>query len=129
MPARQIRNVLPLVGIVGRGLADDRPVLHAPELRIAVPAAEVLAVEDRLEAGFTFLRGAKSAGSVDENRQQDGQKSEARSRSSHDEASKREWSETAEFGQRNHAPCRWRMQGFARLTGLPVTTKMREPVT
>src|SRR5205814_10596853 len=37
--------------LVRRALPDDRAVLGAPELRIAVPALERRPVEDRLEAG------------------------------------------------------------------------------
>ena len=43
------------------GLAGDRAVLDAPELRIAVPAVERLAVEDRLEA-FLRLRRDRRTG-------------------------------------------------------------------
>ena len=48
--------------LVGRGAADDRAVLDAPDVRVAFPAFEVFAVED----GFAFLGGVRSAGSDDQ---------------------------------------------------------------
>src|SRR5690606_35201701 len=43
---------VPLGGILLRSAAGDRAVFDAPELRVAVPTFEILAVEDRLEAVF-----------------------------------------------------------------------------
>ena len=43
------------------GLPDDRPVLDRPEFRIAFPAGEVLAVEERLE-----LVGVQRSGERDD---------------------------------------------------------------
>src|SRR5262249_38576691 len=41
-----------LRGVVGSRLAGDRAVFHRPELGIAVPAREILAVEKALEPGL-----------------------------------------------------------------------------
>ena len=46
--------------VVGGRFADDRAVLDRPDLRIAVPAVEIRAVEDRLKARFV-VGGAQSA--------------------------------------------------------------------
>ena len=50
LPPRQIRNVLAFRRILLGRLAGDRAVFDAPELGIAVPAIQRLAIEDRAEA-------------------------------------------------------------------------------
>src|SRR4029450_2466623 len=48
--------------LLGRGLADDLPVLHAPESRVAIPAVQRLAIEDWDEAcGGAGVGGGKQA--------------------------------------------------------------------
>jgi hypothetical protein len=37
-------------GVLPRRGADDLAILHLPKLRVSIPAVEVLAVEQRLEA-------------------------------------------------------------------------------
>jgi hypothetical protein len=44
---------------LGGGLTGDRSILDAPELGVAIPAFERLAIEDRLEAS---IRGKCGAG-------------------------------------------------------------------
>ncbi len=43
------------------GMAHDHAVAHAPHARIAVPAVQVLTVEQRLEAILREGRGAKAS--------------------------------------------------------------------
>ena len=53
------------------GVAGDRAVLDAPELRVAVPAVEVLAVEDRLEARLVVGERQPSEPIATQQRQRD----------------------------------------------------------
>ena len=60
LPPRQIQKIFCWRLVIGLGLADHRAVLHAKEIRIAVPAFQALPVEDGLEAGL--LHGCDPAG-------------------------------------------------------------------
>ena len=59
---------------VAAGLAGDGAVLDGPELGIAVPSGEVLAVEQTLEAGFNL--SSDKGGTKDDRRNGGGQTGE-----------------------------------------------------
>ena len=60
VPPFQMMNVLPLRRVFVGRLAADHAVLDAPQPRIAVPAAQVLAVEQRLHV-FRFRRAGRGS--------------------------------------------------------------------